>query len=379
MTAWLVGTVVGPPLFRSHLHQAGAGAGAVPQQLDHAELAFRSASAIALSTALLAAIAAALLVGAFVARRIGRSVAAASRAASGVAAGRYDVRMALPSLGREFDELAGAFNTMAGRLETVEATRRRLLADLAHEMRTPVATLDAYLEGLEDGVARLDGDTVAILRAQTARLARLCGDIGAVSGAEEHQLDLRPAPVAPAALVHTAVAVAADRYAAKGVALDASVTAGLPAVTVDTDRIGQVLGNLLDNALRHTPTGGRVTVTATPASRRDEIVLTVRDTGDGIAANHLPHVFERFYRADRARDRARGGSGIGLAIARALVDAHGGRIAASSGGPGQGTTVRVALPAGRRAGRSTSGVPGRAGSGTVGSPVSGHPLDEGAM
>jgi two-component system sensor histidine kinase BaeS len=210
-------------------------------------------------------------------------------------------------------------------------------------MHTPVATLDAYLEGLEDGVATLDTDTADVLRTQTRRLAMLAEDLSAISRAEEGRLELHLSSTAPDALVSAATAASADRYAARGVDLNSMVPAGLPPVRVDADRIGQVLGNLLENALRHTPSGGTVTVSARPAGR--DVELLVSDTGEGIPIEHLPHVFERFYRVDAARDRTHGGSGIGLAIAKALVDAHGGQIGADSPGPGRGATFTVRLPA----------------------------------
>ncbi len=340
LTAWAVAAAIGPPLFHEHLRRAGMSAS--PSQVGHAEEAFRSASAVTLTLALLAALAAALVVSAYVTSRVGRSVSAVAAAAGDVAGGHYDARVPQPGLGDEFDKLALSFNAMADRLETVEDTRRRLLADLAHEMRTPVATLDAYLEALEDGVATLDTTTTAVLRDQTRRLALLATDIRAVSRAEERELVRSAEAVAPADLVSAAAAGAADRYAAKGVVLGTRVASDAPGVRVDAERIGQVLGNLLDNALRHTPEGGTVTVRARRSGA--DLELSVADTGDGIAAEHLDHVFERFYRVDQARDRDHGGTGIGLAIAKALVDAHGGRIDVISPSDGQGAEFRVLLP-----------------------------------
>ena len=341
LTAWLVTAAIGPPLFHEHLRRAGLSAS--PEEVDHAEEAFRSANVISLSLALLAALVAALAVSIYVTGRIGRSVASVAAAASDVAGGHYDARVPHPGLGAEFDELASAFNAMAGRLGSVEQTRRRMLADLAHEMRTPVSTMDAYLEGVEDGIATLDAETVALLRAQNRRLARLAEDISAVSRAEERRFELRLAPTEPAQLVGAAIAGLSDRYAAKKVRLESDVEPDLPAIRVDPERIGQVLGNLLDNALRHTPPGGAVTVSARAAG--PDLELAVSDNGEGVPPEHLTHVFERFYRVDAARDRAHGGSGIGLAIAKAMVEAHGGRITVSSPGPGGGATFTVRLVA----------------------------------
>jgi len=342
LTAWLVATIVGPSVFHAHL--ARSNVGSTSAQILHTEKAFRSASAISLSLALLAALVAALAVSVYMTRRIGRSVATIATAASDVAGGHYDVRVPGPGLGPEFDALALGFNQMAGRLGSVEATRRRLLADLGHEMRTPVATLDAYLEALEDGVATLDPETAALLRAQTGRLARLSEDISSVSRAEEGQVRLDLQQVQLELVVAAAVDSFAEAFNAKGVRLLVHVSTPLPDVRMDRDRIGQVLGNVLDNALRHTPAGGTVTISAASSPRAGVVELSVADTGEGIPAEHLPHVFDRFYRVDAARDRAHGGSGIGLAIAKALAEAHGGELTATSPGTGRGSIFRLLLP-----------------------------------
>ncbi|HEY5855987.1 MAG TPA: ATP-binding protein [Aldersonia sp.] len=339
-TCWVVAVFVGPPLFREHLHRAGVPASS-DEQL-HAEQAYRSATAISLAVALGVASLAALVVTWYFSRRLQRSVTEVSSAATAVADGRYDIRVTSPHLGEGFDALAEAFNRMAAGLESVETTRRQLLGDLAHEIRTPVSVLDAYMEALEDGVETLDADTIIMLRDQTRRLVRFSDDVRALSHAEESRTSIEPTWVDPAALLSTALTAAADRYAAKQVALTSRVPAHLPRLWADPQRLGQVLGNLLDNALRHTTRGGRVEVTAD--QRPELLVIEVTDTGDGIAAEHLPHLFERFYRVDAARDREHGGAGIGLAIANALVEAQHGHITARSDGPGTGSTFTITLP-----------------------------------
>ena len=342
LTAWTIAATVGPHLFHEHL--ARANLGSTSAQSLHTEEAYQSANAISLSLALLAALVAALGVSVYMTRRIGRSVATIASAASEVAGGHYDVRVPGPGLGPEFDALASGFNQMAERLGSVERTRRRLLADLGHEMRTPLATLEAYLEALEDGVATLDDGTAELLRAQTRRLARLSEDISSVSRTEEGQVRLDLRSTQPGAVVTAAADAVADAYAAKDVHLATDIAAELPELTLDPERMGQVLGNLLDNALRHTPAGGTVTISAARSRKTGGVALSISDTGEGIPAEHLPHVFERFYRVDTARDRAHGGSGIGLAIAKALVQAHGGQLTATSPGTGQGSTFRILMP-----------------------------------
>jgi signal transduction histidine kinase len=340
VTTWVVASVLGPSIFHDHLMQAHVGHTAA--ETRHVEEAFASALLISIGVALLAAVGAALGVSWYFSRRVQRSIASVADAAAQIAAGRYGARVADPGLGGEFATLAATYNTLASRLEATETTRRRMLADLAHEMRTPLATVDAHLEAVEDGVRTLDHDTLDVIRGSTHRLRRLAEDITAVSRAEEGDLAISPRPVEAAALVHDAAEAARDRYAAKGVQLEIE-TEDAGRVRVDADRMAQVLGNLLDNALRHTPVGGEVTLSC---RRLDQWVeYTVADAGEGIADRHLPHLFDRFYRADAARDRQRGGAGIGLSIAKALVEAHGGTIAADSPGPGRGSTFTVRLPA----------------------------------
>ena len=340
LTAWLVAGAVGPAIFHEHL--AGSGVRTAEEAVFHAELAFRTASGLALTIGLAAATVAALAVSLFLTRRIGASLSAMTSAARLVAGGRYQARVPAPGMGAEFDEVADAFNQMASRLDASEELRRRLLSDVAHELRTPVATLNAYLEGLEDGITDLDADTVGLLRAQGARLTRLSEDLSAVTRAESGEIQLSLDRRDPAELLEQAFRAADDRAQALGIDLSVETEPGLPAVLVDADRMAQVLGNLVDNALHHTEPGGRV-VLAGQASG-SAVRLAVTDTGEGIEARHLPHVFERFYRAESARDRTSGGSGIGLAITKALVEAQGGTVAVASAGRGAGSRFEVSLP-----------------------------------
>jgi signal transduction histidine kinase len=348
-TTWVVASVVGPPLFRDHLHRAGIAHESNEQ--FHAEQAYQHATALSIAVAITVAALTAFIVTAVLSRRLQHSISEVAAAASAVAEGRYDIRVASPRLGDEFDELATAFNQMAERLQAVESTRRQLFGDLAHEIRTPVSVLEAYLEAVEDGVKPLDQPTIAMLREQTGRLVRFSTDAAALAQAEESPAAITPGWVDAGELVRTASAAIADRYAAKNVTLSTRID-GAVCLWADHQRLAQVLGNLLDNALRHTPAGGHVSLAVTRVA--DEIVFTLADDGDGIAAEHLPHIFERFYRADSARDRGRGGSGIGLAIVKALTEAHGGHINVASRGRGQGTTFTVRVPIGAPAAAPTS-------------------------
>ncbi|MDO5696916.1 MAG: ATP-binding protein [Dermatophilus congolensis] len=342
VTAGLVATIVGPTLFREHLLQAGQRPNS-PEML-HIEMAYRDASLISLGLGLLISVLAATAVTWFVTRRLRTPLAQLTSAARELSRGHYSARVPDVGSGTELDTLAGAFNVMAARMDDIEGTRRRMLADLAHELRTPIATLTAYHDGLHDGIAVLGPESQTALSEQTHRLARLADDIDEVSSAEEGRLslDIRPEPLDD--LFTTTGEALRERYREQEVALvvDTASAQGLT-LEVDRQRIAQVLTNLLTNALRHTPGGGAVTVSARRAG--DEVEVIVHDTGDGIGPDQLPHVFERFYRGDPARSRGRSGSGIGLTISKAIVDAHSGAIRAESPGPGHGSTFVVTLPA----------------------------------
>ena len=343
VTFVLVAMAAGPPLFRTHIREA---LGTVPPVVSrHLDDAFATAAGVSIGVGTAAALLTAAAVSLLVTRRLSRPIHALGAAAGRVAAGDYTARVTPPGLGPELEPLASAFNAMATTLATTEATRRRLLADAAHELRTPLATLDAYLEGLADGIRAPGQETWDVLAGQTARLRRLADDIALVSRAEEGQLPLHPHPISPNGLVTAAVQAARPGYDHCGVELATRLAPQLPSLTADPDRLAQVLAGLLSNALRHTPPGGQVTVSTELAG--PDVTISVADTGDGIAAGHLPHIFERFYRADTARDRAHGGSGIGLTIARALITAHGGTLTAASDGPGSGTRFTITLPAAR--------------------------------
>jgi signal transduction histidine kinase len=345
LAAGLVAALVGPDAF--HRHMVAAGLGGDSAALAHAEAAFRAASGTALFVGLLVAALAALALSIAIARRAGALAAELTRASGRIAGGDFGARVGEPRLGAEFDGLAASFNDMAVGLAASQELKDRLLGDVAHELRTPVATIMAYLEAVEDGVVALAPETVAVLRSQGERLTRLASDLAAVSRAEDPFEQLELEEVEAAELLEQAASAARAAFTAKGVELKV-VADAVPPAPVDRARLAQVLANLLDNALRHTPPGGQVRLSASLApgagGASPAVRFEVADTGDGIGAEHLGHVFERFYRADRARDRASGGSGIGLAIVKALVEAHGGEVSAASPGPGQGAVFTLTLP-----------------------------------
>jgi signal transduction histidine kinase len=339
--AWVVVLGVGPGIFHHHMLMTGV---TDPDVLFHAEQAFHDASAVSVSIALVVALATASGLAIVLTRRVTRSLEAVTESSRRVAAGDHDARVPDVRMGREFAAMAASFNAMAADLGEVESSRTRMLGDLAHEMRTPLATIDAHLEAISDGVREADEETLAVLGSQVNRLARLAEDVALVTSAEEGVLSMRHGPVRIAALLEEARTHATARYDEAGVGLEVRVGAAARSAVVeaDGDRLGQGLTNLLENALRHTPAGGRVTVTADVVG--DEVRLEVADTGEGIAPEHLPHLFERFYRVDTARDRAHGGSGVGLAIVHAIMRAHGGTVTARSDGASRGAVFALTLP-----------------------------------
>jgi two-component system sensor histidine kinase BaeS len=259
-----------------------------------------------------------------------------------VADGHYSERV--PVRGQdEFGELAGRFNNMAEKLEQVEAMRRRLLGDVAHEMRTPLTTIRGSMEGLVDGVLPASSETFEQVAAEAGRLSRLVDDLQELSRVESGALALNFGTVSLSELARAAFKRLERAYAARGVSLAIDLPALIPSVRADSDRLLQVLTNLLSNALQYTPLGGLVRLSA--QARGNDVLVQVTDTGTGIPPEHIPFIFDRFYRVDKSRSRqAGGGSGIGLTICKYLVEAHGGLIWAESAGEGQGSTFSFTLP-----------------------------------
>jgi signal transduction histidine kinase len=256
--------------------------------------------------------------------------------AAGDLARRVDVRSK-----DEIGTLASAFNAMAESRTTLESLRRNLVNDVAHELRTPLANLHGYLEVLRDGIATPTPEVIGILHDESVLLSRLVADLQELALAEAGKLPLSLEPVAISEPIVSAVDAFRPQAEAKSVVLTAGIPESLPEVTLDVARFGQILRNLLRNAIVHTPAGGSVDVRAEAAA--GEVVVSIRDTGSGIAPEHLPFVFERFYRADPSRVRTTGGTGLGLAIVKHLVEAHHGRIEITSA-VGAGTVVTVTLP-----------------------------------
>lgn len=291
------------------------------------------------------ALAAVLLGGAtFFSSRVSRPITRLTRAAQTMASGNLDVRVQNFGV-REINDLAEAFNTMASNLDMADRQRRQLTADVAHELRTPLSIIRGRLEGMQDGVYSSSPDQIASLLEETALMERMIEDLRLLDLAYAGQLPLYPESFSPAQLLHSVARSFAHQAEKGNVNLQVTTAANLPELWADPQRIAQVLGNLVTNALRYTPPGGAITLSAwyDLVAGQPQVCMAVSDTGTGIAQEDLPHIFDRFWRADRSRSRASGGAGLGLAIARRIIDAHQGRIWAYSD-PGQGTMVAFSLP-----------------------------------
>lgn len=242
----------------------------------------------------------------------------------------------------EIGELAHALNTMADGLQRSELLRRNMINDIAHELRTPLTNIRGYLEALEDRVVDPTPEVIASLYEESSLLTRLVADLQELSLAEAGQLCLLRRPVAINECIFKAVQMLQLQATRKGVLLKVDLPPDLPLVGADPERVAQILRNLLGNALTHTPEGGEICVSA--VKNGEEVLIRVRDSGCGIEVQHLPYIFERFYRADPSRTRTTGGSGLGLAIVKQMVHAHGGHVSVESQ-PGYGSCFAFALPA----------------------------------
>jgi histidine kinase len=311
---------------------------------------FRAAVTEAMILAALASSVVAVLVSLLVSRQVVAPVRDMMLASQRISEGHYNERVQVPGdvSKDELDELsqlALRFNRMAASLEQTEVIRRQLIADVTHELRTPLTAVKGSMEGLIDGVLPADEATFQQIISEAERLQRLVNDLQELSRVEAGAYELNIHSTRVSDLLTAAEARLGRQFEEKDVSLEIAFPNDLPQVLVDEDRIGQVLLNLVGNALQYTPPGGKVQVTAT--TQRGEVYIAVSDSGMGIPAEHLPHLFSRFYRVDKSRSRAGGGSGIGLTIAKYLVEAQGGSIWAQSEGAGRGSTFTFSLPTAR--------------------------------
>ena len=301
----------------------------------------------AVTYAALAALIAAILASFFISRQVVTPMLHMMSLSQRIAEGEYQERLALPG-GQQADQtdelgqLALRFNQMADKLEKTETIRRQLIGDVTHELRTPLTAVKGYLEGLMDGVLPADPETYEQIHSEIDRLQRLVNDLQELSRVEAGAIQLNLAPVPPERLIERIQSTLGRQFEDKNIQLVTDVETGLPNLFVDKDRIIQVLTNLAGNALQYTPNGGKVSISV--RREKSEILFAVKDTGIGISTEQLTFIFNRFYRTDKSRNRASGGSGIGLTIAKALVQAHQGKIWAESNGEGKGSTFSFLIP-----------------------------------
>ena len=290
--------------------------------------------------AALAAGAVGVVLGTILFRRITQPLSALQKAAETVETGQLAARVPVKSRD-EIGKVAEAFNQMTARLERQQQLRKQMVGDIAHELRTPLSVMQGTIEAMLDGVLRPNKTELRNLHAETRRLTRMVEELRTLSLADEGQLRLELIEVDPAALVEQVTHAMRSMAKERNVHLIAQVDRHMPVLHADSDRLAEVLGNLIGNALRYAPDGGRITVSAHSGGGR--VTLSVSDNGPGIPEADLPFVFERFWKGDKSRSRGSGGSGIGLAIVKQLVELHGGTVSVEST-LGEGTTFHVSLP-----------------------------------
>jgi signal transduction histidine kinase len=346
--------MVVPTSFQRHMAAMGPVMSSMmvgsPQALDQSLYTnFQAAVSEALTMAAVAATVTAVIASILISRQVVAPVQAMMAASRRIAEGHYGerVRVAGNILNQEQDEqgrLALSFNQMADRLERTESMRRQLIGDVTHELRTPLTTIKGSMEGLMDGVLPPNEETYTQIYREADRLQRLVNDLQELSRVEAGAYEFHLQQTSLKALVDSTIGRLGRQFQEKQVTITSQIPADLPPIMVDEDRIGQVLLNLVGNALQYTPSGGIVHITAT--WQPTQVRIAIADTGIGIPPEHLPHIFTRFYRVDKSRSRSGGGSGIGLTIAKHLVEAHGGCIWAESPGIGKGSSFIFTLPVG---------------------------------
>jgi signal transduction histidine kinase len=312
-----------------------------PIALDPKEQQYLTRTSQALMVASVISMLGALLLGAVLARTLTRPLRELTAATRAVATGRLGQQVPIRSRD-ELGDLAASFNQMSIDLAKSNELRAQMTADIAHDLRTPLTVIAGYIEALRDGVLQPTPDRFEAMNLEAQQLKRLVDDLRTLSLADAGELPLARQPTPPRALLERVAAAFSHRAEQARIALRIRADEPLPDLNVDPERVVQVLENLVSNAIRHTDQGGKIVLSA--RSTGTDILLAVEDTGRGIAPEVLPHVFDRFYRGERARSSDGGESGLGLAIAKSIVEAHGGSITASSPGVSLGATFTVRLP-----------------------------------
>jgi signal transduction histidine kinase len=309
--------------------------------LNAEEQLFLQRTNLAIGLAAVAGVLAAVIIGFLLASKLIKPIRRLTSASQEMARGELQQELPVTSQD-ELGQLTTTFNKMSADLFEADQKRKRMTADITHDLSTPLQIISGYIEMLEAGEVTLSPERIEVIKTEIEHLRRLVGDMTTLTQAESGGLDMQPQPVNPASLLEHIYRTYEPITAQKGVSLILDITRNLPAINVDEGRIIQVLKNLVENALRYTPSGGTIRLSA---GVDNKVRLRVSDSGDGIEAEDLPYVFDRFYRADKNRVHSSGKMGLGLAICKALVNAQGGTISAESGGKGQGTTIVISFDA----------------------------------
>ncbi|MEM8535461.1 MAG: ATP-binding protein [Chloroflexota bacterium] len=347
------GEQVGMLVLRTDTHPSDSGPPGNPPPFEFVERILRGFALAGLGLITILSVLAIIF-----SRWFSRPLRAITDAAQSLSTGRLETRAPRATI-REMDDLARTFNTMAQALDEADRQRRQMTADIAHELRTPLSIIKGRLEGLQDGVYEATPDQIDHLLGETALLERLINDLRVLALADAGQLPLYPELIDPRDLLEHTQKTFTEQAQTQQVSLRIEAPEELPDIDGDEQRLAQVMGNLVANALRYTPPEGTITLVAERSTNHltqnlvvahqtsppapSSVVLRVRDTGAGIDEEMLPYIFDRFWRADRARTRTHGGTGLGLAIVKQIVAAHGGKVWAEST-LGQGTTISLALP-----------------------------------
>jgi signal transduction histidine kinase len=308
--------------------------------LNPEETAYLEKTNWALAIASGGAVLIALLVGVLLARTLTRPLQALTAASHRMAVGELEQAVQVKSAD-EIGELAAAFNKMSQAVARANTARRQMTADIAHELRTPLTVIAGYIDSMREGDLSVTPERLTTIYNEIEHLQHLVGDLRIIAQADAGELKLNRGPVVVQELLEQAVATFEHQAAQKGVKLELVMSGGVPTFSGDDMRLTRVLGNLISNALRYTPEGGRITLSAKQNDR--SVQISVQDTGVGITSEALPQIFNRLYRGDASRTESTGESGLGLAIAKSLVEAHGGTITVASE-LGRGTTFTITLP-----------------------------------
>ena len=282
----------------------------------------------------------ALILGGVLAITIIRPLQALTQAANNITRGQLEQQVKVTS-NDEIGQLASAFNSMSQEVSRVNLLRKQMTADIAHDLRTPLTVIAGYIESMRDGVLQPTTERLSLIYYEIERLQNLVGDLKMLSQVDAGELPLHKQSVSPEYVLNRAVSPFQHTAEQQNIALGVAITPGLPEIMVDEARMMQIFGNLLSNAFRYTPAGGKITLSA--KAEKSNVIITVEDTGSGIDSEDLPFIFDRFRRADKSRHAENGESGLGLAIVKALIEAHGGQVKAESV-PEQGTTISFTIP-----------------------------------